>query len=68
MIIGAGFYEPQGRYNLADLKTTAKKDGAGYVLNGHKAVVIGAPYATHFIVTAPIMTRKIVYDPPKGHH
>ncbi|WP_309607056.1 acyl-CoA dehydrogenase family protein, partial [Phenylobacterium sp.] len=44
--------EPQGRYNLADLKTTAKQDGAGYVLNGHKAVVIGAPYATHLIVTA----------------
>ncbi|MDO9246199.1 MAG: acyl-CoA dehydrogenase family protein, partial [Phenylobacterium sp.] len=37
---------------VTDLKTTAKKDGAGYVLNGHKAVVIGAPYATHLIVTA----------------
>ena len=44
--------EPQGRYNLADLKTTARKDGAGYVLNGHKAVVIGAPWASHLIVTA----------------
>ena len=57
-IIGGGtifafaYAEPQGRYNLADLKTTAKKDGKGYVLNGHKAVVIGAPYATHLIVTA----------------
>jgi alkylation response protein AidB-like acyl-CoA dehydrogenase len=46
------YAEPQGRYNWADLKTTAKADGAGYVLNGHKAVVIGGPYATHFIVTA----------------
>src|SRR5688572_19418148 len=27
--------EPKGRYNLADLSTTARKDGAGYVLNGH---------------------------------
>jgi alkylation response protein AidB-like acyl-CoA dehydrogenase len=44
--------EPQGRYNLADLTTTAKKDGAGWTLNGHKAVVIGAPFATHLIVTA----------------
>jgi hypothetical protein len=51
-IFAFAYAEPQGRYNLADLKTTAKKDGAGYVLNGHKAVVIGAPYATHFIVTA----------------
>jgi alkylation response protein AidB-like acyl-CoA dehydrogenase len=44
--------EPQGRYNLSDLATTARKDGAGYVLNGHKAVVIGAPWASHLIVTA----------------
>ena len=46
------YAEPQGRYNLADLTTTAKKDGAGWVLNGHKAVVIGAPWASHLIVTA----------------
>ena len=44
--------EPQSRYNLASVATTAKKDGAGWVLNGHKAVVIGAPFATHLIVTA----------------
>ena len=44
--------EPQGRYALNDLKTTARKDGAGYVLNGHKAVVVGAPWASHLIVTA----------------
>jgi alkylation response protein AidB-like acyl-CoA dehydrogenase len=44
--------EPQGRYNVADIKTTARKDGAGYVLDGAKAVVIGAPWATHLIVTA----------------
>ncbi len=51
-IIGAGFYEPQGRYNLADLRTTAKADGSGWTLNGHKSVVVAAPYATHFLVTA----------------
>jgi pimeloyl-CoA dehydrogenase small subunit len=51
-IFAFAYAEPQGRYNLADLKTTAKKDGGAYVLNGHKAVVIGAPYATHLIVTA----------------
>ncbi|MFM2300862.1 MAG: hypothetical protein RLZZ84_598, partial [Pseudomonadota bacterium] len=42
----------QGRYNLADIGTTAKPDGAGYVLNGHKAVVYAAPWATHLLVTA----------------
>ena len=51
-IFAFAYAEPQGRYNLADLKTTAKKDGGAYVLNGMKAVVVGAPYATHLIVTA----------------
>ena len=46
------YAEPQGRYNWADLKTTARKDGAGWVLNGAKAVVVGAPWASHLIVTA----------------
>ena len=52
VIIAFAYAEPQGRYNLADLVTTAKKDGAGWVLSGHKAVVRSAPFATHFIVTA----------------
>lgn len=51
-IISFAYAEPQGRYTLSDLTTTAKKDGKGYVLNGHKAVAIGAPQADHFIVTA----------------
>ncbi|MEE1877950.1 acyl-CoA dehydrogenase family protein [Altererythrobacter litoralis] len=46
------YAEPRGRYDLADLETTAKKDGSGYVLNGHKAVVIGAPWGSHLVVTA----------------
>ncbi|MCR5881004.1 acyl-CoA dehydrogenase family protein [Phenylobacterium sp. J367] len=46
------YAEPKGRYNLADLTTTAKKDGAGWVINGMKAVVVGAPFASHLIVTA----------------
>lgn len=51
-IFAFAYAEPRGRYNFADLETTAKKDGAGFSINGHKAVVIGAPWATHFIVTA----------------
>jgi len=50
--IAFAYAEPQGRYTWQDLKTTAKKDGSGYVLNGHKAVVVGAPFATHLVVTA----------------
>lgn len=51
-VFAFAYAEPTGRYNLADLQTTAKKDGGDYVLNGHKAVVIGAPWASHLIVTA----------------
>ncbi len=51
-IFAFAYAEPRGRYDYADLETTAKKDGSGYILNGHKAVVIGAPWATHLIVTA----------------
>lgn len=44
--------EPKSRYALHDVATTARKDGAGYVLNGQKAVVIGAPQACHLLVSA----------------
>lgn len=51
-VIAFAYAEPQGRYDLANLRTTARKDGGGYVLNGHKAVVYAAPWATHYLVTA----------------
>ncbi len=51
-IFAFAYAEPQGRYNLADLKTTATKSGDGYTLNGAKAVVVGAPWADKLIVTA----------------
>ena len=52
-VIGAFAYaEPKGRYDLADLQTTAKRNGEGWELNGRKAVVVGAPWATHLFVTA----------------
>jgi pimeloyl-CoA dehydrogenase small subunit len=51
-VIAFAFAEAQGRFNFADLTTTAKKSGANYVLNGAKAVVLGAPWADALIVTA----------------
>jgi alkylation response protein AidB-like acyl-CoA dehydrogenase len=51
-VIAFAYAEPQGRYDVANLRTSAKKDGAGYVLNGHKSVVYAAPWATHILVTA----------------
>ena len=46
------FAEPQGRFNLADLTTTATKTDGGYVLNGHKAVVVNGPSADVLVVSA----------------
>lgn len=51
-VFAFAYAEPKGRYNLADLETTAKKDGAGWTISGHKSVVVGAPWASHLIVTA----------------
>jgi alkylation response protein AidB-like acyl-CoA dehydrogenase len=51
-VIAFAFAEPQGRFNYADLTTTAKKQGSSYVLSGQKAVVLGAPWADQLIVTA----------------
>ncbi len=51
-VFAFAYAEPQGRYNLADLVTTAAKSGNGYTLNGYKAVVSGAPWADKLIVTA----------------
>ena len=47
-----GYSEPQSRFNPADVLTSAKADGDGYVLNGTKAVVAAAPWANKLIVSA----------------
>lgn len=51
-IIAFAQAEPNSRWTLNDVSTTAKKDGPGYVLNGQKAVVLGAPQADYLLVTA----------------
>ena len=48
------YAEPQGRFNLADLTTTASKDGEGYLISGYKAVVLNGPAADFFVVSARI--------------
>ncbi len=52
MMMAFAYAESQSRYNLGDVETTAAKDGEGYVLNGHKAVVINAASADKIVVTA----------------
>ena len=51
-IFAFAYAEPQGRFNLADLKTTAKQDGDDFVLSGYKAVVHAGPWADMLVVTA----------------
>jgi alkylation response protein AidB-like acyl-CoA dehydrogenase len=46
------YAEPQARFNLADLATTARRDGAGYVLDGYKCIVANGPAADWFVVSA----------------
>ena len=50
--LATAYFEPQARYNLADVKTTAKKEGAGYAISGHKGVVFNGPNADRIIVAA----------------
>jgi alkylation response protein AidB-like acyl-CoA dehydrogenase len=46
------FAEPTSRFDLADVSTTATKDGGGYRLNGHKCVVLYANTADKVLVSA----------------
>lgn len=46
------FAEPQSRYNLANVTTTARQDGDGWVIDGYKAVVLNGPAADLLVVSA----------------
>ena len=52
-ISGAFAYvERQSRFELADCKTTASKDGDGYTINGEKVVVFNGSNANKLVVLA----------------
>jgi len=44
--------EPDSRYDLARVTSTATVDGGGYRLDGRKSVVVNGPAADHLIVSA----------------
>ena len=46
------FAERQSRYDLFDVETTARRSGGGFVLNGHKGVVIHGGSADKIVVSA----------------
>ncbi len=46
------YVEPQARFNLSDVATTATAAGDGYTLSGFKGVVLGGPSADRLLVPA----------------
>ncbi|MZR29304.1 acyl-CoA dehydrogenase family protein [Sneathiella litorea] len=52
MMLAFAYAEPQSRFDLNDVETSASKSGDGYVLNGHKAVVYHGTTADKIIVSA----------------
>jgi alkylation response protein AidB-like acyl-CoA dehydrogenase len=46
------YAEEQARFDLHDVTTTARAEGEGFVLNGHKSMVANAETASHIIVSA----------------
>lgn len=51
-IVAFAWAEPMMRYALADIGLEARRQGSGWRLDGTKAVVVAALWATHLIVVA----------------
>ena len=51
-ILAFAYAEPQSRYDLGNVSTTASATNGGFKLSGHKSVVLYAAQADHIIVSA----------------
>jgi pimeloyl-CoA dehydrogenase small subunit len=58
LILALAHSERHSRYDLADVATSAKKDGAGYVLDGAKGIVLHGDSADKFIVSARVAGKQ----------
>jgi pimeloyl-CoA dehydrogenase small subunit len=54
LLLAFAHAERQSRYDLADVATTGKRDGAGYVLDGQKSLVLNGDAAGKLIVSARV--------------
>jgi pimeloyl-CoA dehydrogenase small subunit len=54
LVLALAHSERQSRFDLADVTTSAKRGGAGYVLDGAKGLVLHGDNADQFIVSARI--------------
>ena len=50
--LAVALYEEQSRYNLANVCTSAQRDGEGYVLSGSKVLVLNGGNAERLLVSA----------------
>lgn len=50
--LALAYAEPQARFDLHDVTTTARAEGDNFILNGHKSMVLNAATATQIIVSA----------------
>ncbi|MCZ6618823.1 MAG: acyl-CoA dehydrogenase family protein, partial [Gammaproteobacteria bacterium] len=50
--LALAYAEEQARFDLHDVTTTARRDGDGYVVNGHKSMVLHAATADQIVVSA----------------
>jgi alkylation response protein AidB-like acyl-CoA dehydrogenase len=49
--LALAYAEPQARFDLHDVATSARKDGDAYVINGHKSMVLHAGTASQLVVS-----------------
>src|SRR5690242_866620 len=52
LLLAFAHSEPQARYDLANVSTTARKDGGGYIIDGAKTLVLHGDSADKLIVSA----------------
>lgn len=60
--LAAAYAEPDSRYNLASVGTTARKDGASYLIDGEKVLVLNGPAADKLLLVARTSGAKFDRD------
>jgi alkylation response protein AidB-like acyl-CoA dehydrogenase len=50
--LALGAYEPQGRYDLHRILSSAARSGSGWRISGRKSVALDAPSADYFVISA----------------
>jgi len=58
LVLALGHSERQSRYDLADVMTTAKGDGTGYIIDGAKGIVLNGDSADKLIVSARVSGKQ----------